>query len=211
MFFLLWGTHCPALPRARQPQGATRAPSLLRLGPLCRAGAGSPGHPPPLHRQISPADHGLPGERLLCQAAGKLALSRRAACRLGDQLPRGQRGLGGPGKVVRQLPAPGGATDPARLGAGLLGRHLESLREDVQPSSGLSLPWLWGKQATAQASAPRRCGQCRVCSFCTGPVRRQDLPRHRGPLLRQEAGGPSGGRAHGLAGFPRHRLCADLR
>lgn len=36
------------------------------------------------------------------------------------------------------------------------------------------------------------------------PVPRQDFPCHRGTVLRQEAGGPSGRRPHSLSGFPGH-------
>ena len=43
-----------------------------------------------------------------------------------------------------------------------------------------------------------------VCSFYTEPVPRQDFPCHRGTVLRQEAGGPSGRRPHSLSGFPGH-------
>lgn len=51
------GSHCEKL---------TGDCSLPRLGPICRTGAGPPCYPSPLHRQVSPADHGLPGEGLLC-------------------------------------------------------------------------------------------------------------------------------------------------
>ena len=43
-----------------------------------------------------------------------------------------------------------------------------------------------------------------VYSFYTEPVPRQDFPCHRGTVLRQEAGGPSGRRPHGLSGFSGH-------
>lgn len=70
--------------RRRRPCEELMARSLPRLGPICRAGAGPPRYPTPLHRQVSPADHGLPGEGLLRQTAGKPTASQRAARGLGD-------------------------------------------------------------------------------------------------------------------------------
>lgn len=73
----------------------TQDHSLSRLGPVCGTGIGAPRHPPPLHRQVSPADHGLTSEGLLRQTAGKPLSSQRAACRSGNRWWWGGRAGGG--------------------------------------------------------------------------------------------------------------------
>ena len=47
---------------------------VYRVDPLLRACPGQSGHPSYLHSQVSSADHGLPGQRLLLQTAGELSL-----------------------------------------------------------------------------------------------------------------------------------------